>query len=91
MNGTQSIEAPWGVSVFGAASVDAAPNLARLRIAVEQTPVVHIKDVDSDRMQGYRSYRGHGGDGDAGGEGDLTPGKVTVSAGVVLGLSLISG
>ncbi|WP_405808580.1 SIMPL domain-containing protein [Streptomyces sp. NBC_01520] len=37
MNGTQSVDAPWGVSVFGAASVDAAPDLARLRVAIERT------------------------------------------------------
>lgn len=37
MNGTQSIEAPWGISVFGAASVDATPDLARLRVAIAQT------------------------------------------------------
>ncbi|MET8176571.1 SIMPL domain-containing protein [Streptomyces clavifer] len=211
MNGTQSIEAPWGVSVFGAASVDAAPDLARLRVAIEQTrntpgeafaatrvgvnrirevlrghrvpeaavsasrlnlssqwsygsertflgyectasfvielrdldlletvlidvvdaganqvesvefdvsakkelrdrartaavaaarekaalyaaaadvrlgPVVHIKDVDAEQLQNYRGHGGH----DGGGEGDLTPGRVTVSAGVVIGLSLI--
>ncbi|WP_406387845.1 SIMPL domain-containing protein [Streptomyces sp. NBC_00887] len=213
MNGTQSIDAPWGVSVFGAASVDAAPDLARLRVAIEQTrnkpgeafaatrsgvnrirevlrghgvpetavstsrlnlssrwsygderkflgyectasfvielreldiletvlidvvdaganqvkgvefdvstkkelrarartaavaaarekaalyaeaadvrlgPVIHIKDVDSEQLQ---NYRGHGGQS-GGGEGDLTPGRVSVSAGVVIGLSLSSG
>ncbi|WP_329214384.1 SIMPL domain-containing protein [Streptomyces sp. NBC_00683] len=212
MNGTQSIDAPWGVSVFGAASVDAAPDLARLRVAIEQTrnkpgeafaatrsgvnrirevlrghgvpeaavstsrlnlssrwsygderkflgyectasfvielreldiletvlidvvdaganqvkgvefdvstkkelrarartaavaaarekaalyaeaadvrlgPVIHIKDVDSEQLQ---NYRGHGGQ-NGGGEGDLTPGRVSVSAGVVIGLSLSS-
>jgi hypothetical protein len=37
MNGNQSIDTPWGVSVFGAASVDAAPDLARLRVAISQT------------------------------------------------------
>ncbi|MFD4034599.1 SIMPL domain-containing protein [Streptomyces sp. NPDC058637] len=210
MNGTQSIDAPWGVSVFGAASVDAAPDLARLRVAIEQTrnkpgeafaatrggvnrirevlrghgvpdtavstsrlnlssqwayggertflgyectasfvielrdldiletvlvdvvdaganqvegvefdvstkkelraqartaavaaalekaalyaaaaevrlgPVVHIKDVDSEQPQSYRGHSQNSGSG----EGDLTPGKVTVSAGVVIGLSL---
>ncbi|MDQ0791919.1 SIMPL domain-containing protein [Streptomyces sp. B1I3] len=213
MNETQSIDSPWGVSVFGAASVDAAPDLARMRVAIEQTrntpgeaftatrsavnrirevlrghgvpeaavstsrlnlesqwsygsertflgyectasfvielreldtlesvlidvvdaganqvkgvefdvstkkelrarartaavaaarekavlyadaagvrlgPVVHIKDVDAEQMQGYR---GHGSPS-GGGEGDLTPGKVTVSAGVVIGLSLTAG
>ncbi|MET7368880.1 SIMPL domain-containing protein [Streptomyces sp. NPDC005566] len=210
MNGTQSIDAPWGVSVFGAASVEAAPDLARLRVAIEQTrnkpgeafaatrtgvnrirevlrghgvpeaavstsrlnlssqwsygdertflgyectasfvielreldiletvlidvvdaganqvkgvefdvstkkelrarartaavaaarekaalyaeaadvrlgPVIHIKDVDSEQLQNYRSHGGQSG----GGEGDLTPGRVSVSAGVVIGLSL---
>ncbi|MFE4452819.1 SIMPL domain-containing protein [Streptomyces sp. NPDC056796] len=214
MNGTQSIESPWGVSVFGAASVEAAPDLARLRVAISQTenqpgeafaatrsgvnrirevlrgheipetavstsrlnlssqwsygnertflgyectasfvielreldvletvlidvvdaganevqavefdvrakkelrarartaavtaarekaalyaeaagaqlgPVIHIKDVDAEQMQSYRSHSSHRSGGD---EGDLTPGRVTVSAGVVLGLSLIGG
>ncbi|MEK8142017.1 SIMPL domain-containing protein [Streptomyces sp. M10(2022)] len=51
-------------------------------------PVIHIKDVDSDQLQ---SYRGHGQGGGTAGEADLTPGKVSVSAGVVLGLSLVTG
>ncbi|MGW4030103.1 SIMPL domain-containing protein [Streptomyces sp. NPDC004838] len=215
MNGTQSINAPWGVSVFGAASVDASPDLARLRVAITQTrqkpgeafevtrggvnhirevlrghgvpdtavstsrlnlksswtfgnerkflgyectasfvielreldiletvlvdvveaganqvdgvefdvstkkelrarartaavaaarekaalyaesagirlgPVIHIKDVDSDQMQ--NSYRSHSSGGGAGGDGDLTPGKISVSAGVVLGFSITGG
>ncbi|TWE16737.1 SIMPL domain-containing protein [Kitasatospora atroaurantiaca] len=215
MNGTQYIDAPWGVSVFGAASVDAAPDVARLRVAIKQTrqkpgeafevtrgavnqirevvrghgipdtavstsrlnlesswsyggerkflgyectasfvielreldiletvlvdvveaganqvdgvefdvstkkelraqartaavaaarekaalyaeaagvrlgPVIHIKDVDSDQLQ--NSYRGHARGGGSGGEGDLAPGKISVTAGVVLGFSLISG
>ncbi|WP_405658843.1 SIMPL domain-containing protein [Streptomyces sp. NBC_01166] len=214
MNGTQSIDTPWGVSVFGAASVDAVPDLARLRVAISQTrnqpgeafaatrsgvnrirevlrghqvpeaavstsrlnlssqwsygnertflgyectasfvielreldlletvlidvvdaganevkgvefdvrakrelrarartaavtaarekaalyaeaagaqlgPVIHIKDVDAEQVQNYRSHSSHQS---GGGEGDLSPGKVTVSAGVVLGLSLIGG
>jgi uncharacterized protein len=214
MNGTESINKPWGASVFGAASVDAAPDLARLRMAIKQTrpkageafevtrgavnqvrevlrghavpdtavsasrlnlrstwnfignerkflgyectasfmielrelenletvlvdvveaganqvdgvefdvsskrqlraqareaavavarekaelyahaagvrlgPVVHIKDIDSDQMQ--NTYRSHAQYAAASGEGDLTPGKITVSAGVVLGFSLI--
>jgi uncharacterized protein YggE len=170
MNGTQSIDKPCGASVFGAASVEATPDLARLRVAIKQPkpgeafeetrsavnqvrevlreleiletvlvdvveaganqvdgvefdvggkkqlraqareaavaaaqakaqryagaagarlgPVVHIKDIDSERMQ--NTYRGHAQSAAAGGEGDLTPGKITVSAVVVLGFSLIS-
>ncbi|MEU5169786.1 SIMPL domain-containing protein [Streptomyces mutomycini] len=214
MTGTQSIGSPWGVSVFGAASVDAAPDLARLRVAISQTknkpgeafaatrsgvnrirevlrghgipesavstsrlhlssqwtygtertfvgyectasfvielreldgleavlvdvvdaganevtgvefdvrtkrdlrarartaavaaarekatlyaeaagvqlgPVIHIKDVDAEQTQSYRSHSSQHGDGE---EGDLTPGRVTVSAGVVLGFSLVGG
>jgi uncharacterized protein len=213
MNGTQSIDAPWGMSVFGAASVDGAPDVARLRVAIKQTrrkpgeafevtragvnqvrevlrrhaipdsavstsrldlksswsfgserkflgyecrasfvievrdldaleavlvevveaganqvdgvefdvstkkelraqarvaavaaarekaalyaeaasvrlgPVIHIKDVDSDQLQNV--YRGHGSGGGAGGEGDLTPGKISVTAGVVVGFSIV--
>ncbi len=216
MYGSQSIDAPWGASVFGAASVDAAPNLARLRVAIAETrpkpgeafeatrggvnrirdvlrghgipdtavstsrldlksswdygskrrflgyectasfvielrdldllepvlvdvveaganevdgvefdvsakkelraqartaavaaarekaelyaeaaqvrlgPVVHIKDVDSEQVQNsYRSHRGGGAGGD--GDGDLTPGRISVTAGVVIGFSLIGG
>ncbi|MEU4261696.1 hypothetical protein ACYCCF_00545 [Streptomyces argenteolus] len=37
MNTTRSVDAPWGVSVFGADGMDAAPDLARLRVAIEQT------------------------------------------------------
>jgi uncharacterized protein YggE len=215
MNETQSIDKPWGASVFGAASVEAAPDVARLRVAIKQTrskpgeafevtrgavnqvrdvlrghsipdaavstsrlslrsmwnftnnernflgyectasfvielreldileavlidvveaganqvdavefdvrgkmqlraqareaaiaaaqekaelyarasgvrlgPVIHIKDVDSEPMQ--NNYRSHGQSGGASGEGDLAPGKVSVSAGVVIGFSLIS-
>ncbi|NUP46796.1 MAG: SIMPL domain-containing protein [Catenulispora sp.] len=33
---TQSIRQPWGVSVFGAASVEVAPDLAHLRLATKQ-------------------------------------------------------
>jgi uncharacterized protein YggE len=212
MNGTQSIENPWGISVFGAASVDVPPDLVRIRVAVKQTrqtpsesfevcrggvnqvrevlrghgvpdaavstsqlmlrtaytfgsertflghectasfvielralermeavlvdvveaganhvdsvefdvtakqelrararraavaaarekaelyaeaagarlgPVVHIKDVDSEQMQS--TYRRHGGGGETGGEGDLTPGKLSVTAGVLVGYAI---
>ncbi|MGW8061185.1 SIMPL domain-containing protein [Streptomyces ziwulingensis] len=47
-------------------------------------PVVHIQDVDA---ESFHQYRGHGG-GDGGSAGDLAPGMVEVSAGVVLGFSL---
>jgi hypothetical protein len=50
-------------------------------------PVVHIKDIDADQLQ--NTYRSHAQSAAAGGEGDLTPGKITVAAGVVLGFSLI--
>lgn len=215
MNGDQSIDTPWGISAFGAASVDAAPDVARLRVAIKQTrqkpgesfevtrgsvnqirevlrghgvpdtavstsrldlrsswsygnertflgyectasfvielreldlletvlvdvveaganevdgvefdvstkkelraqaraaavaaarekaalyaeaadvrlgPVIHIKDVDSDQMR--NSYRGHRQAGGAGGEGDLAPGKISVTAGVVIGFSITGG
>ncbi|MCX4744989.1 SIMPL domain-containing protein [Kitasatospora sp. NBC_01287] len=217
MNSTHSIDTPWGMSVFGAASVDASPDLARLRVAITQTrpqageafevtrtgvnqirevlrghrvpdaavstsrlnlesswsyrgndreflgyectasfvielreledletvlvdvveaganqvdgvefdvstkkelraqarvgavaaarekaalyaeaagvrlgPVVHITDVDSEQLQ--NRYRGHGrGSGGGSGDGDLAPGQITVSAGVLLGFSLIEG
>ncbi|MEU6344742.1 SIMPL domain-containing protein [Streptomyces sp. NPDC046977] len=215
MSSHQTIDAPWGISVFGAASVDAAPDLARLRLAVVQTrptpgeafevtrdgtnrirevlrrhgvpdaavsssrlnlrsswtygnertflgyectasfvielreldlletvlinvveaganhvegvefdvstkkdlrararkaavaaarekaalyaeaasvrlgPVIHVKDVDSEQMR--NTYRSHSSGSGADGEGDLTPGKITVSAGVVIGLSIIGG
>ncbi|MGW7339179.1 SIMPL domain-containing protein [Streptomyces sp. NPDC054808] len=47
-------------------------------------PVVHIQDVDA---ESFAQYRGHGR-ADAGAAGDLAPGAVQVSAGVVLGFSL---
>ncbi|MFC1416124.1 hypothetical protein [Streptacidiphilus cavernicola] len=50
---------------------------------------MHIQDVDSDQLQ--NSYHGHGQGGGAGGEGDLSPGKTTVSAGVLVGFSIING
>lgn len=70
------------MSAFGAASVDGTPDLARLG------PVIHIKDVDSDQLQNV--YRGHGNVGGAGSEGNLTPGKISVAAGVLLGFSLLA-
>ncbi|MFJ8233984.1 SIMPL domain-containing protein [Streptomyces sp. NPDC094448] len=215
MYGTQAIEAPWGISVFGAASVDAAPDIARLRVAIKQTrqkpgeafevtrgsvnrirevvrghgvpdtavsvsrldlesswsyggdrkflgyectaafvielreldaletvlvdvveagannvrdvefdvstkkelrarartaavaaarekaalyaeaagvllgPVVHIKDVDSEQVQNSRG--GHRQSGGSGADGDLAPGKVTVTAGVLIGFAIAGG
>ncbi|MGW0814788.1 SIMPL domain-containing protein [Streptomyces viridiviolaceus] len=47
-------------------------------------PVLHIQDVDA---ESFSNYRGHGGGG-GGAAGDLAPGMVEVSAGVVLGFSL---
>ena len=49
-------------------------------------PVVHIQDVDSESYE-FRQYRGHGGGG-GNSSGDLAPGMVEVSAGVVLGFTL---
>ncbi|WP_405873801.1 SIMPL domain-containing protein [Streptomyces sp. NBC_00005] len=49
-------------------------------------PVVHVQDVDSESYE-FRQYRGHG-DGGGNSAGDLAPGMVEVSAGVVLGYSL---
>ncbi|MEV7682426.1 SIMPL domain-containing protein [Streptomyces sp. NPDC088341] len=49
-------------------------------------PVIHIKDVDSEQMR--NSYHGHGRGGGGDGEGDLAPGKVSVSAGVLVGFSI---
>jgi uncharacterized protein YggE len=48
--------------------------------------VVHVQDVDSESHE-FRQYRGHGGGGGAS-AGDLAPGMVEVSAGVVLGFTL---
>jgi uncharacterized protein YggE len=48
--------------------------------------VLHIQDVDAESL-GYGRYQGHGGGG-GNSAGDLAPGMVEVSAGVVLGFSL---
>jgi uncharacterized protein YggE len=48
--------------------------------------VIHIQDVDAESYQ-FRQHRGHGGGGGSS-SGDLAPGMVEVSAGVVLGFSL---
>lgn len=37
MSDSQSIDKPWGVSVYGAASVATAPDLARIRVSIRQT------------------------------------------------------
>jgi len=47
--------------------------------------VLHIKDVDAESV--YGRYQGHGGGGGSS-AGDLAPGMVEVSAGVLLGFSL---
>jgi uncharacterized protein YggE len=49
-------------------------------------PVVHIQDVDAESYE-FRQSRGHGA-GNGNSQGDLAPGLVEVSAGVVLGFSL---
>lgn len=49
-------------------------------------PVVHIKDVDAEKLG---AYRGHGQIAEPIGDGDLLPGNVSVSAGVVVGFALI--
>ncbi|MER7839974.1 SIMPL domain-containing protein [Streptomyces sp. NPDC096040] len=48
--------------------------------------VLHIKDVDAESL-GHGRYQGHGGGGGSS-AGDLAPGMVEVSAGVLLGFSL---
>lgn len=50
--------------------------------------VVHIEDVDPEKMSG--GYRGHGSGGEAS-AGDLAPGHVVVSAAVILGFSINHG
>lgn len=72
------------------AAVAAAREKAELYTSaagVRLGPVIHIKDVDAEQLQNV--YRSHGQSGGAAGDGDLAPGKITVSAGVVLGFSLI--
>lgn len=74
------------------AAVAAAREKAELyarAAGVRLGPVVHIKDIDSEQLANV--YWGHGSGGESFGEGDLMPGKITVSAGVVLGYSLIEG
>ena len=70
-----------------AAAVAAAREKAALyarAAGVGLGPVIHITDVDSEQLTSYRSHASAGG----GREGDLTPGRITVSAGVILGFSL---
>jgi len=50
--------------------------------------VVHIEDVDPEKLSG--GYRGHGSGGEAS-AGDLAPGHVVVSAAVILGFSINHG
>ncbi|MGX9885854.1 SIMPL domain-containing protein [Streptomyces sp. NPDC002276] len=49
-------------------------------------PVVHIQDVDAESYE-FRQSRGHGS-ANGSSQGDLAPGLVEVSAGVILGFSL---
>ena len=50
-------------------------------------PVVHIRDVDPERLRDETRMAGGSGGATTGGQGDLAPGQVTVSAAVVLGFS----
>lgn len=59
----QMIQNPWGVTVYGAASVQAAPDLARLRFKVvrlEGTPQKAFKVVGDSVEQVRRTLRHHG-------------------------------
>lgn len=76
------------------AAVAAAKGKAELyaqAAGVRLGPVVHIEDTDSEQLQNVR--RSHGAayaDPESTAEGQLTPGRITVSAGVLLGFSLLS-
>ena len=50
-------------------------------------PVLHIEDVDAERVRN-EYYRSHGSGGLAASPEDLAPGHVVVSAAVILGLSI---
>ncbi|HEY4457864.1 MAG TPA: SIMPL domain-containing protein [Pseudonocardiaceae bacterium] len=50
-------------------------------------PVLHIKDIDPEYL---RAGRSHGYAASRSEDGDLAPGNVSVSAGVVLGFSLVA-
>ena len=50
-------------------------------------PVLHIEDVDAERVRN-EYYRSHGSGGMAASPEDLAPGHVVVSAAVILGLSI---
>lgn len=72
------------------AAVAAAREKAELyarAAGVRLGPVIHIQDVDSEQLQ--LRYSGHNMADAARGEGDLTPGRITIAAGVLLGFSLI--
>ncbi len=74
------------------AAVAAAREKAELyadAAGVRLGPVVHIQDVDSEQLQ--NTYRSHGRSAAGGGEGDLTTGKITVAAGVLVGFSITAG
>jgi uncharacterized protein len=51
-------------------------------------PVVHIEDVDPERIG--NQFRGHGADPESA-SGNFAPGHVVVSAAVILGFSLNAG
>lgn len=63
ITGMQLIERPWGVAAYGAASVKAMPDLARIRFKVvrlEQTPAQSFAQA-SDSVRAVReALRGHG-------------------------------
>lgn len=50
-------------------------------------PVIHIKDVDSDALENQGGGHARGG-GDGSGSGDLSPGKIAVKAGALIGFAL---
>lgn len=73
-----------------AAVAAAREKAARYAVAagVRLGPVAHFKDVDPNLLRGHRSNDYHAAS--AGEDGYLLPGNVSVSAGVVLGCSLVA-
>lgn len=63
MNQSDVIAAPWGMSVFGAATIDVAPDLARLRIGIKEmrpTPAEAFGATRTAVNQVREVMRGHG-------------------------------
>jgi hypothetical protein len=86
----QTIERPWGVAAYGAASVKAQPDLVRTRPPASGWGPCCTSTMSTRRGSASSDTAGTASAAQATPQ-DLAPGHVVVSAAVILGLSINNG